>query len=305
MKFTLIIPTHNRKDLLRACLRAATTQNHGDFEIILVDDASSDGTDALVKAEYPQINYLHLDVNRGPAAARNRGIAAARGEVLVFTDDDCLLPPEFLSALEVGYRQYPAAAGVGGYLEPPQDLVTSNPWARYEVYVTHQIYKAGSEPVLGGMGCPAGGTNSMSYYKRILDEAGGFDESFPVPGGEDTDLKRRIVDAGHQVLYLPLKVIHLHEYDLPHFWRKQYTHGRGSIHFEKKYDGRPPSGFRLFLRAGKRTLRWLVNLSHLRDVRLATAIFVADIANLFGQISEVWTMRRVLEGQKTGATDYQ
>lgn len=291
MKISLIIPTHNRMMQLRACLQAALAQDHRDYEVILVDDASTDETGTMVRREFPGVEYLRMETNCGPAAARNCGIAAAKGELLVFTDDDCLIPPGFLSAIEVGYRQYPSVAGVGGYLEPPENLAASNPWARYEIYVTHVVYKAGSEPVLGGLDCPAGGTNSMSYRKEILVETGGFDEGFPVPGGEDADLKWRVVTAGHQLLYLPLKVIHLHEFDLRNFWRKQYTHGRGSIYFERKHKGYPPSALRLFLRGGKRTLRWVVHLLKLRDVSLATAIFVADIANLFGQIREVYYLR--------------
>jgi glycosyltransferase involved in cell wall biosynthesis len=145
MGISVIIPTHNRKDLLRRCLAAATSQDYPDYEVIVVDDGSTDGTGAMVRREFPQVRYIRQERNRGPAAARNRGIKVATGEIIAFTDDDCLLPLDFLSRLADGYRRYPEVAGVGGYLEAPDDLLRTNPFARYEAYVTHQVDRAGPE----------------------------------------------------------------------------------------------------------------------------------------------------------------
>ncbi len=212
MRISLVIPTHNRKDTLRRCLATAASQDYPDCEIIVVDDGSADGTGEMVQREFPQVHYIRQERNRGPAAARNQGIEAATGEMIAFTDDDCLLPPDFLSRLADGYRRYPEAAGVGGYLEAPEELLQTNPFARYEAYVTHRIYHAGAEEYLGGFECPAGGTNSMSYRKAALLEVGGFDESFPYAAGEDADLKWRVVQRGYRLLYVPVKVVHLQPY---------------------------------------------------------------------------------------------
>jgi glycosyltransferase involved in cell wall biosynthesis len=116
MRFSVVIPTHNRKDTLRRCLATATGQVYPDYEVIVVDDGSTDGTGDMVQREFPQVRYIRQDPNRGPAVARNRGIEVADGEIIAFTDDDCLLPLDFLSRLAEGYQRYPEVAGVGGYL---------------------------------------------------------------------------------------------------------------------------------------------------------------------------------------------
>ncbi len=79
MYISVVIPTHNRKDLLRRCLEAATNQDYPDYEVIVVDDGSTDGTGEMVQHEFPQVRYIRQEPNRGPAAARNRGIEAAGG----------------------------------------------------------------------------------------------------------------------------------------------------------------------------------------------------------------------------------
>ncbi len=287
---SLVIPTHNRKDTLRRCLAAATGQCYPDYEIIVVDDGSMDGTVEMVRRAFPQVRYIRQEPNRGPAAARNRGIEAAFGEIIAFTDDDCLLPPDFLSRLADGYRRYPEVAGVGGYLEAPEEILGSNPFARYEAYVTHQVYHAGSEEYLGGFECPAGGTNSMSYRRAVLLEVGGFDESFPYAAGEDADLKWRVVQRGYRLLYVPMKVLHLQPYTLRSFWHQHLRHGQGAVHFERKYRGRPPSIARLVLRLAARITRWTSDLFRLRPA-LATVKLLAELADLQGQWQEVRRLR--------------
>ena len=289
-KFSLLIPTFNRKRLLQRCLEAATSQDYPDYEVIVIDDASTDGTAEMVCRFFPQVRHLRQKVNQGPAAARNRGIREATGELIAFTDDDCLLPSDFLSRLAAGYQEYPEVAGVGGYLDPPAELLRTNLWARYEFYVTHQVYRAGSEPYLGGVDCPAGGTNSMSYRRKVLEEVGGFDESFPFAGGEDTDLKWRVVSRGYSLLYVPVRVIHLRSYSLRNFWRQYQTHGRGVVHFERKHKGHPPTYLRMILRGGVRLLRWGRDLFRLGP-ELATAKLVVELADVVGQWREVRRLR--------------
>jgi glycosyltransferase involved in cell wall biosynthesis len=139
MRFSLIIPTYRRKELLRGCVETCLRQEYPAHEIIVVDDASPDDTTAMVHTEFPEVISLRLERNSGPATARNRGIAAASGDIIVFTDDDCLLPPDFLTRLAEGYRNHPEIAGAGGYLEAPEELLSHNPYAQYDYYVSQSI----------------------------------------------------------------------------------------------------------------------------------------------------------------------
>lgn len=259
MKFSIVIPTLNRKETLRQCLRAATGQTYPQYEVIVVDDGSTDGTDHLIGQEFPEVLYLRQKSNRGPSAARNAGFSAATGEIIAFTDDDCLLPVEWLSHLADGYTRYPETSGVGGYIEASEEISAENAFARYENYLSHMVYGASDQEYFGGFESPCGGTNSMSYRRSVLNEAGGFDESFPFAAGEDADLKWRICQAGHRLLYLPIGVIHLQEYNWEAFRRQQITRGRGIIHFERKH-AHQPSELRLTLRLLKRGLLFVPSL---------------------------------------------
>lgn len=279
--FSIVIPTYNRKDTLRRCLAATTNQDYSDYEVIVVDDASTDGTDEMVRREFPQVRYLRQERNRGPAAARNQGIRAAAGEIVAFTDDDCLVPPDFLSRLADGYQSYPEVTGVGGYLEPPEELIERNIFARYDRFVTRQIYHAGQQEYLGGFECPAGGTHSMSYRKSILEEVGGFDKSFPFAAGEDADLKWRVCQRGLQLLYLPVRVVHLQPYNWETFRKQQITRGRGVVHFERKY-GELPGSARVLVRSLKRSLLFPLDVLRLGP-GLGWVKLMAGLCDAWGQ----------------------
>lgn len=140
---SVVIPTYNRRDTLQQCLASVTHQTYSNYEVIVVDDGSTDSTDEMIRWRFPDVRYIRQRTNHGPAAARNLGIEVARGEIVAFTDDDCQLPPEFLSRIVEGYYRYSEVAGVGGFLEAPEELLRSNPFAKFEAYVTHQVYRAG------------------------------------------------------------------------------------------------------------------------------------------------------------------
>ena len=288
MKFSVVIPTYNRLATLRQTLAALVAQDYAEYEIIVVDDGSTDGTDAMIAAEFRMVRYLQ-QANRGPAAARNAGIRAAQGEVIAFTDDDCIPPHDWLTRLADGYARYPHIVGAGGYLEAPADVLLRNRLAQYEYHISHVTYAAGDCEYLGGFECPAGGTNSMSYQRSVLTECGGFDESFPYAAGEDADLKWRICQRGYQLLYLPTKVIHLQPYTWQAFRKQQITHGRGAIYFDRKHT-QMPSRLRLIMRVVKRGLLFCPDGLRL-GLRLAWIKLWAGWYECWGQWLEVSQLR--------------
>ena len=113
MRCSLIIPAYNAEPSLASCLRSALSQSlpRKDYEIILVDDGSVDNTRKI--AESFPITYYHQE-NRGPAVARNRGAQAATGEILIFTDSDCLLDFDFLKNIVAPIEQNPEVVGAQG-----------------------------------------------------------------------------------------------------------------------------------------------------------------------------------------------
>ncbi len=282
MRVSIITPTHNRPDSLRGCLAALQRQTYPDFESIVVDDGGSEATRAMVAAEFPHVHY-HAQAKQGPAAARNLGLQAATGDIIAFTDDDCEAPPDWLARLVDGYARHPEVVGVGGGLVAPPEMLRSNVFAQYEQYLTHHQYHAGAAEVVGGFECPAGGTANMSYTRASLEAVNGFDTGFPVAAGEDADLKRRITQAGQQLLYVPTWVIHRQEYSWPRFRRQCYLRGVGRNYFEQRHGAGHPSRAKIALRAIRRLLTFPLDLVRGLGPRLALVKLADGLVTCQGQ----------------------
>lgn len=237
---SVIIPTYNRKEMLKKCLKSVLSVNYPKYryEVIVIDDGSTDGTYEFlmeVAKEHQNLRILRQE-NRGPAAARNLGIRNAKGEILFFTDDDCVVPKDWIKIFLEVFEEYPEIAGVGGYLEAPNEILKSNIFARYESLMSEILYKPRSTGFyIGGVETPCVVTNNCAYKKEVLKEVGGFDENFSVAAGEDADLKLRICLKGYKLAYVPIKVEHYHEYTFNRFIKQTITRKRGDIYFMQKW----------------------------------------------------------------------
>ncbi|MCL5263616.1 MAG: glycosyltransferase family 2 protein [Chloroflexi bacterium] len=281
MFISVVVPTYNRAKKLVRCLSTLSEQRFRDYEIIVVDDGSSDDTPVVVR-NFHDVVYIRQN-NRGPAAARNLGLAHAHGEVVAFTDDDCVAPLDWLAQLESGYLRHPEVAGVGGHMEPPAEILRSNIFARYEWHSTRNTIGINRQEFVGGFECPAGGTNNMSYRRQALIEVGGFDESFPFAAGEDADLKWRICQREHHLLYIPVRVTHLHEYTWQSFTRQHVTRGKGAARFEEKWAQRP-SRARILARLSWRFVIFWKDLATIETKSNAMLKLAAGVFDCLGQL---------------------
>ena len=290
MRFSVVIPTHNRLSTLRQCLTAVLEQAYPDNEVIVVDDGSTDDTEVIILCEFPTVHYFRQE-NAGPAAARNRGIAAATSDIIAFTDDDCLPPSDWLARLAEGFRRYPNITGVGGPLLAPASVRATNILARYEEYVVRALYGACDDEVVGGYSCPAGGTNNMAYRRDALQAIGGFDPAFPYPAAEDADLKWRLAQTGAQFLYTPVVVTHLQPYTWPAFRRQQFVRGKGRVYFDRKWN-RTPSRLIVVLRFARGLLRLLARLPALPELALFRPAVEELWFHSLGQWAAITEVRR-------------
>lgn len=188
---SVVVASYNGARTLPACLESLTRLNYPDYEVILVDDGSTDATPALA-ARFPQVRWLRHERNLGLSEARNTGIAAARGEVIAFTDADCRADEDWLY-FTVGELLESGAAGVGGpNLLPPEDS-----WIAAAVMVS----PGGPAPVLltDRLAEHIPGCN-MVFWKRALLEVGGFDPQFR-RAGDDVDLCWRLRQHGGLIGY--------------------------------------------------------------------------------------------------------
>ncbi|MFP6892568.1 MAG: glycosyltransferase [Opitutales bacterium] len=189
-KVSVVIPTYDRMETLPRALDSVISQTFSDWELIVVDDGSTDGTDEMILRDYPAVR-LHRQENTGVSSARNAGVALASGEWIAFLDSDDAWLPEKLE------RQLSHLAK-----EPKLRLShTDEIWIRNGRRVSQpkEYAKAG-----GGIYrrclplcciCPS----SVLIRRDLFDEIGGFDETFPVC--EDYDLWLRIT-AREPVHYL-------------------------------------------------------------------------------------------------------
>jgi glycosyltransferase involved in cell wall biosynthesis len=291
MRFSVVVPTYNRVSTLRQCLTGLLAQDSLNYEIIVVDDGSTDGTAEVLTQEFPRTRIRYFQQkNAGPAAARNRGIQEAGGEIIAFTDDDCLAPLDWLSRLDEGFRRHPEVVGVGGPLLAPPEIRRTNLLARYEQYVVQVQYGARDQEVLAGFNCPAGGTNNMAYRRAALQAIGGFDASFPYPAAEDADLKWRLAQTEAQFLYIPVTLTHLQTYAWPAFRRQQFVRGKGRVYFDRKWSRRPTT-VGVLLRFGRGLARLLFQLNALPEPALLRPAFEELWFNTLGQWAAIREFR--------------
>ena len=188
---SVVLATHDRADRLAALLDGLRAQTADGFEVVVVDDASTDDTPRVLREEAArgdlELRTVRFEANRGPAAARNAGWRAARAPFVAFTDDDCVPSPGWLEAMLEAHAQQPAAL-VQGRTDPhPDELHADGPFSR-----TLRVHRAG----------PHFQTCNVAYPRALLERLGGFDEvTFTVPGGEDADLAWRALGDGVPVAF--------------------------------------------------------------------------------------------------------
>ncbi len=131
MRVSVVVPLYNKERTVLRTLASIATQDCADFEAIIVDDGSTDGGDAVADA-FPDPRFrLIRQVNAGPGAARNTGIATARADLIAFLDADDVWSPDYLSAALIGLEANPEAASVtAGYREMPGGASTEPMWRR-------------------------------------------------------------------------------------------------------------------------------------------------------------------------------
>lgn len=153
-------------------------------------------------AEDDLVRFVDTERPVAPAVARNRGLAEAAGELVAFIDSDCVAAEDWLQTLLAAYRADPRRAVVGGSVGFESD----NYWTLADNISTFYRFlpstAAGERPHLPSL--------NFSARRDVLESAGGFDERYPLPTGEDTELSLRLRGAGHDLYFEPRAVVHHH-----------------------------------------------------------------------------------------------
>lgn len=203
---SVIIPNRNRAATLGKCLEAVFASRYERFEVIVADDASVDDS-AAVAARFP-CRLVRLEAHGGAARARNAGARLARGEILFFTDADCLLQEDSLAAAERALTRAGTDAAVGGtYTALPYDRQFFSMFQSVFIHYSetrnprHPDYLA---------------THALAIPERLFARSGGFRENF-LPILEDVEFSHRLRGTGCRLVLDPaLQVQHIFGFTL---WR--------------------------------------------------------------------------------------
>ena len=206
MKLSVVIPVHNGGDDLRRCLEALLDSTRPPDELIIVDDASTDES-AELASKLGLLVPSHSRDPIGPARARNRGVAHAQGDILVFIDADVMVHRDTLSGVESHFIERPEIAALfGSYDDSPPHRSLVSLYKNLQHHFVHHHSPRNSASFWTGMG---------AIRREVFIKLGGFDESFPRPSIEDIELGVRLKSAGYKVELCPdIQVTHLKRWNI-------------------------------------------------------------------------------------------
>lgn len=221
---SVVVCTHNGQKTLAQCLDRLGALTYPDYEVIVVNDGSSDASAEIARRHGATL--VETD-HRGLGHARNQGIEAARGEIVAFLDDDAYPDADWLHYVAALLRAN-GHAGVGGPNIPPDDdglvaeCVAAAPGGPIHVLISDR--EAEHVP-----GC------NMAFRKDVLEEVGCFDERFRV-AGDDVDLCWRLQKAGRTLGFSAGAVVmHRRRDSIRRYLRQQYGYGKAEALLERKW----------------------------------------------------------------------
>ena len=230
VKFSIIVPVYNRRDEVASLLESLAAQTARNFEVIIVDDGSTDPCGPECEPYQEFVRYYWKD-NEGRSPARNYGMERARGGYFVFFDSDCVIPPSYFETLE---RELTAR---------PVDCF-GGPDAAHESFTPLQKAINFAMTSLLTTGGIRGGkvqlekfkprTFNMGFDRRVYERVGGFREMF----SEDIDMSTRIKNAGFEIALLrSCPVYHRRRLSRRKFARQVYVFGMSRITLKLLYPG--------------------------------------------------------------------
>jgi cellulose synthase/poly-beta-1,6-N-acetylglucosamine synthase-like glycosyltransferase len=222
-RVSIVVPVYNGTATITACLESFAAQTYPGLhmEVFIVDDGSTDGTPEFVEQlvgqwdeAKPRVTVLR-QAHQGPAAARNRGAAAATGEFVLFTDADCVAERDWVEQMVLPFQSPEVAAVKGAYKTRQRSLVAR--FAQAEFDARYRLLAAARyvDVVF---------SYSAGFRRELFIGIGGFDTSFPVADNEDTELSYRVAAAGHRIVFNPRAIIyHRHPATLGQYLRKKHS----------------------------------------------------------------------------------
>ncbi|MDP8299341.1 MAG: glycosyltransferase [Candidatus Tantalella remota] len=237
------IITYNRKDLLRDVIRSLEEQSYpkDKYELVIVDDGSTDGTqevmEELIEGSFCNIRYLRQDVNRGKSAVRNISVENAKGEIILFLEDDTIADPRLLEEHIKSHRSEPGEKIAVAGLEIVKEISIRTPFGRYLKQSSkrffdnvHDLIETGDKDMFKGFI-----TFNLSIHRSFLMEEGMFDPAFKY-FCEDIELGYRLSKKGLKMKYNPdACIFNVHPPRFDEHCRRNINRGEFSVKLAEKH----------------------------------------------------------------------
>jgi glycosyltransferase involved in cell wall biosynthesis len=226
---TVIIPTYNRITVLKSCLQKLIDQTTENFEILLIDDCSSDGTKEYIKSsDFPNLKYIRLKEHLGPYYARNLAIRQAKGEIIIFIDSDVIVFPDFVED-HIKIHKKREDLVLQGMVKHVKSLKDVN---MNRLYIPNALCLRTFI------------TQNASVRRKYLIATGGFDRFGPEMGYKDIDMGLKLMNLGLKWSYgiKKCKAFHIDgkvtEKSISSTFSKWTKQGASAYYFVKKWGRR-------------------------------------------------------------------
>ncbi len=229
-KISIIVPVFNCERTIHDCLESLLNLDYPDYEIIIIDDGSTDNTTKICQS-HKRVNVIQIP-NGGPSRARNIGVKKAKGEIVAFTDGDCIVHRQWLKELQKGFSS-DKIAGVGGnQISPPNETAFGK--SVQETFAILGFATSYMKPYTTLTETRHNPSCNSAYQKHIFESIGGFNESlWP---GEDVDLDYRLIQNGHTLIRNPEAIVkHYRPQSLSGLCSMMQRYGGATYLLLKKY----------------------------------------------------------------------
>ena len=229
LSVSVVVPVHNGAATLPACLSALQRQTFpaDRYEVIVVDDGSTDGSADVAHSVGVRVVS---QPNAGPAAARNHGARMAHGDIVLFTDADCIPAPDWVERMAAAFATPDVAGAKGTYHTPQRELVARFVQAEYEDKYDRMQNSHSIDFV---------DTYSAGYRRDVFLEAGGFDTTFPTASVEDQEFSFRLSEAGHRLVFVPHACVgHIHDRTIAEYARRKFWIGYWKVQVVRAHPGK-------------------------------------------------------------------
>lgn len=226
---SIVVPVRNGAPSLRACVEAllAQTLPRSQYEVIVVDDGSTD--DSLAIARSLGVTCLSIP-HAGPVAARNHGARLARGDLLLFTDADCVPAPDWSETMLAAFADQNVAGAKGAYRTREPGLVPRFVQLEY----LSKYERMSRMPRIDSVD-----TSSAAYRRAVFLANSGFDTAFPVPSVEDQEFSFRLARQGHRLIFVPEAIVyHRHDLNMLEYAQRKFQIGYWKVLLLRRHPGK-------------------------------------------------------------------